>query len=67
VKDMSLRASNDQLRQDNARLRRQNARLRDVVLHDCPVCRVARCDVRERLMHAALGREWLLLRVLERE
>lgn len=59
---LALRGTITRLTTDNARLRRQNTLLRQVLLHDCPVCRIAWCDERERLVQKALGREWQTLR-----
>lgn len=59
---LTLRGTLQRALADNTRLRRKNTLLRNALLHDCPVCRIAWCDERERLVHEALGREWQTLR-----
>ena len=58
---IGLRGTNEKLRRENMALKRQNSALRQVVLHQCPICRIAWCEDRERLAQSALGREWQLL------
>jgi hypothetical protein len=42
--------------------RRQNAKLRAYAIHDCALCRMCRCAVRERLFKTAFARQMLTLR-----
>lgn len=60
---MVQRAMVRRLETDLAAARRTNARLRAALLHSCPICRLAWCEERERLIRAALGRQWQLLEV----
>lgn len=61
--DAMERAEMNALRERMNYLARQNARMRDVLMHDCAVCRIAWCDERERLVDRALGRQRQTLRI----
>jgi len=54
---INVRAANEKLRAENQALRRQNTRLRTALLHgpECPLCRLVRCEERDRLIHDAVG------------
>lgn len=62
---MSLRGERDMYRREIASLRRSYLRMRRALLHDCPICRLAWCTERERLVREALGRQWLTTQVPE--
>lgn len=61
--DAMERAEMNALRDRMNYLARQNARLREALTHECPVCRIAWCDERERLVDRALGRQRQTLRI----
>jgi hypothetical protein len=59
---MNLAATNRAQREEIRILRRQNAKMRDALLHECEVCRVCRCDTRQRLFNEAFSRQLQTLR-----
>ena len=63
--DANERAEMNALRQRLLQCQRQNSRLLEVALHGpaCATCRIGWCDVRERLIDRALGRQRQTLRI----